>query len=67
MLNLVKIAEALEVSVPQLFAYLEDGGKVSGSEADLQEIVRTLRTKKPQQVRIARNIVRELVSDTYEA
>lgn len=66
LLNLVKIADALEVSVPQLFAYLDDEEKYTGSEADLQEIVRTLRTKKPHQVRMARNVVRELVNETYE-
>ncbi|WP_058301495.1 helix-turn-helix domain-containing protein [Gorillibacterium timonense] len=66
LLNLVKIADALEVGVPQLFAYLDDEEKYIGSEADLQEIVKTLRTKKPHQVRMARNVVRELVNETYE-
>jgi len=66
LLNLVKIADALSVNVTQLFAYLDDEEKYTESEADLQEIVRTLRTKKPHQVRLARNVVRELVNDIYE-
>lgn len=66
LLNLVKISQALEVSMSQLFTYIDQEEKYTESEADLQEIVKTLRTKKPHQVRMARNIVREILIDPYE-
>jgi transcriptional regulator with XRE-family HTH domain len=66
LLNLVKIARALEVNMAQLFTYLDEDELYTESEADLQEIVKTLRTKKPHQVRMARNIVREIVTEPYE-
>ncbi|WP_163852429.1 helix-turn-helix domain-containing protein [Paenibacillus elgii] len=62
-LNLVKIATALEVSVTQLFSYVDDEEKYTDSESDLVEIVKMLRAKKPQQVRMVRNVVREMFKE----
>ncbi|GMX65762.1 helix-turn-helix transcriptional regulator [Paenibacillus elgii] len=62
-LNLVNIAAALEVSVTQLFSYVDEEEKYTDSESDLVEIVRTLRKKKPQQVRMVRNVVREMFKE----
>jgi transcriptional regulator with XRE-family HTH domain len=63
LLNLAKIAEALEVSLSQLFTYIDGEEKRTESEADLQEIVSTLRYQRPDQVRMVRNVVREILGD----
>ncbi|WP_010492980.1 helix-turn-helix domain-containing protein [Paenibacillus elgii] len=63
LLNLVKIATALEVSVTQLFSYVDEEEKYTDSESDLVEIVKMLREKKPQQVRMVRNVVREMFKE----
>lgn len=40
-MNLVNIAAALEVSVTQLFSYVDEEEKYTDSELDLVEIVKT--------------------------
>jgi transcriptional regulator with XRE-family HTH domain len=63
LLNLSKIATALDVSLSQLFTYIDEEEKRTESEKDLQEIVSTLRYQKPGQVRMVRNVVREILGD----
>lgn len=60
LLNIAKIAAALDVGIPQLFAYVKGNENLTDSEEDIQEIISTLRTMKPSQVRMIRNIVREI-------
>jgi len=63
LLNLAKIAEALDVSLSQLFAHIDGEEKLTESEEDLQEIVSTLRYHRPDQVRMVRNVVREILGE----
>lgn len=63
LLNLAKISEALEVSLSQLFAYIDGEEKRTDSENDLLEILSALRDQKPDQVRMVRNVVREILGD----
>ena len=63
LLNLAKISAALEVSLSQLFTYLDGEEKRTDSENDLQEILSVLRYQKPDQVRLVRNVVREILGE----
>jgi len=63
LLNLAKISESLEVSLSQLFTLVDGEEKRTESENDLQEILSTLRYRKPDQVRMVRNVVREILGD----
>ncbi|WP_372632676.1 helix-turn-helix domain-containing protein [Cohnella sp.] len=63
LLNLAKISEALEVSLSQLFAYVDGEERRTDSENDLREILAALRDQKPDQVRMVRNVVREILGD----
>ena len=63
LLNLAKISAALEVSLSQVFTYLDREEKRTDSENDLQEILATLRYRKPDQVRLVRNVVREILGE----
>ena len=61
LLNLAKIADALEVNLLQLFAYVEEDMRLTESETDLQEIVAMLRTSNPQQIRIVKNVIQQII------
>jgi transcriptional regulator with XRE-family HTH domain len=63
LLNLAKMASALEVSLSQLFTYADEEEQRTESETDLQEILTTLRYQRPDQVRMVRNVVREILGD----
>jgi transcriptional regulator with XRE-family HTH domain len=63
LLNLAKISEALEVSLSQLFAYVDGEERRTDSGNDLLEILSALRDQKPDQVRMVRNVVREILGD----
>jgi transcriptional regulator with XRE-family HTH domain len=63
LLNLAKVASALEVSLSQLFTYVDEEEKRTESESDLQEILSTLRYHGPEQVRMVRNVVREILGE----
>ncbi|XID92377.1 helix-turn-helix domain-containing protein [Paenibacillaceae bacterium WGS1546] len=63
LLNLAKIAAALDVGISQLFALIDEEEKRTESENDLQEIVATLRYQRPDQVRMVRNVVREILGE----
>ncbi|MFD3260751.1 helix-turn-helix domain-containing protein [Paenibacillus lentus] len=60
LLNLAKIAATLDVSVAQLFAYINEDSELTN--ADLKDIVMMLRNAKPEQVRMAKNVIREIVN-----
>ncbi|CAH1056642.1 helix-turn-helix transcriptional regulator [Paenibacillus sp. FSL E2-8871] len=61
LLNLHKIAEALEVNLIQLFAYLDEDFMVTSSESDIRDIVGLLRTANDEKIRLAKNVLRELL------
>ncbi|BBI31354.1 helix-turn-helix domain-containing protein [Cohnella abietis] len=63
LLNLAKISAALDVSIAQLFTYLDEEEKRTESESDLQEILTTLRNQMPDQVKMVRNVVREILGE----
>jgi transcriptional regulator with XRE-family HTH domain len=62
LLNLAKIAKALNVDVSQLFTYtnLECNEE---SQADIQEITYMLNQKDPQQIAMAKNVLREIFNN----
>lgn len=63
LINLAKIAAALDVGISQLFTYVDEEDKRTDSETDLQEILSTLRIKKPNEVQMIRNVVREIFGE----
>ncbi|MEK4053627.1 helix-turn-helix transcriptional regulator [Paenibacillus sp. FSL F4-0087] len=64
LINLGKIAEALEVNVSQLFAYVSDEIEFTETDIMIQEIVDMLRETSPNKIRLSRNIIRELLSES---
>ncbi|MCE3204105.1 hypothetical protein [Paenibacillus sonchi] len=61
MLNLHKIAESLEVKIIQLFAYQGEEFIVTAAERDIQDIVGMLREANDEKVRVAKNVLKELL------
>ena len=61
LLNLAKIADALEVNLMQLFAYVEEDVRLTESENDLRDIVSMLRTSSPQQTRMIKNVIQQII------
>ncbi|MEK5240455.1 hypothetical protein NST99_32905 [Paenibacillus sp. FSL L8-0470] len=61
MLNLNKIAESLEVNLIQLFAYLDEDFIVTSAESDIQDIVALLRDANDEKIRLAKNVLKELL------
>ncbi|WP_339285718.1 helix-turn-helix domain-containing protein [Paenibacillus sp. FSL R5-0486] len=61
LVNLGKIAEALEVNVSQLFAYVN--GEIENTETDImiQEIVDMLRGASSDNIYLSRNILKEIL------
>ncbi|WP_340019370.1 helix-turn-helix transcriptional regulator [Paenibacillus sp. FSL H3-0457] len=66
LVNLGKIAEALEVNVSQLFAYVSDEIEFTDTDITIQEIVDMLREASPNKIRLSRNILRELLNESKE-
>ncbi|WP_025717509.1 helix-turn-helix domain-containing protein [Paenibacillus sp. 1-18] len=62
LLNIAKIADALDVNLIQLFAYVNEDIKVTKHETDIQEIVEILEKSSPEKVRLARNVIREIIN-----
>ncbi|MGG4552193.1 helix-turn-helix domain-containing protein [Paenibacillus humicus] len=62
LLNLSKIATALNVNVAQLFTYVHEDSELTAEDVDLKDIVMMLRNAKPEQVRMAKNVIREIVN-----
>lgn len=61
LINLAKIAEALEVNISQLFAYINEDMESTKSEVLIQEIISMLRDADLDDVTLSRNIVREIL------
>ncbi|MEK3674997.1 transcriptional regulator [Paenibacillus sp. FSL R10-2771] len=61
LLNLHKIAESLEVNLVQLFAYQNEEFMVTSAESDIQDIVGMLREANDEKVRVAKNVLKELL------
>lgn len=61
LLNLHKIAESLEVNLVQLFAYQDEEFMVTAAESDIQQIVSMLRDANDEKVRVAKNVLKELL------
>ncbi|MBE3650453.1 transcriptional regulator [Paenibacillus polymyxa] len=62
LINITKIADALDVSLIQLFAYVNEDIKVTKHEEGIQEIVNILQKSSPEKVRLARNVIREITN-----
>ncbi|KAF6581252.1 MULTISPECIES: helix-turn-helix domain-containing protein [Paenibacillus] len=62
LINIAKIANALDVNLIQLFAYVNEDIKVTKHETDIQEIVKILQKSSPEKVRLARNVIREITN-----
>ncbi|MNW44317.1 HTH-type transcriptional regulator SinR [compost metagenome] len=60
LINLAKIANALEVNVAQLFSYVHES-ELTEADAEVKEIVMMLREVNLEKVRVAKNVVREIV------
>ncbi|MNO24254.1 HTH-type transcriptional regulator SinR [compost metagenome] len=61
LINLAKIANALEVNVAQLFSYVHEYSELTEIDVEVKEIVMMLRESNLDKVRIAKNVVREIV------
>lgn len=66
LINLGKIAEALEVNVSQLFAYVSDEFEFTETDIIIQEIVDMLRETSPNKIRLSRNIIREVLNESKD-
>jgi transcriptional regulator with XRE-family HTH domain len=64
LVNLAKIAEALEINISQLFAYVSDGIEFTETDLMIQEIVDMLREASSNKIRLSRNILRELLNES---
>ncbi|MDP1511243.1 helix-turn-helix transcriptional regulator [Paenibacillus sp. CMAA1739] len=62
LINIAKIADALDVNLIQLFAYVNEDIKVTKHEDGIQEIVNMLQKSSPEKVRLARNVIREIIN-----
>ncbi|ADM69466.1 HTH-type transcriptional regulator SinR [Paenibacillus polymyxa E681] len=62
LINIAKIANALDVNLIQLFAYVNEDIKVTKHEEGIQEIVNILQKSSPEKVRLARNVIREIIN-----
>ncbi|MFB5267603.1 helix-turn-helix domain-containing protein [Paenibacillus enshidis] len=61
LLNLAKIAAALDVNLIQLFAYVDEDPKIVESDEEVIEIVSILRKSNPEKIHLARNIIKEIM------
>lgn len=63
LLNLEKIATALDVNVAQLFNYINEEYEQTESDANVNEIMMMLRKSDPQQIAMAKNVLREIFNN----
>ncbi|MBS5909580.1 MAG: helix-turn-helix transcriptional regulator [Paenibacillus macerans] len=61
LVNLAKIAEALEVNLIQLFAYVEEEMKITLMDRSIQEIVDMLREANEEKMKLAKNVLKEIL------
>lgn len=62
LVNLAKIAEALEVNITQLFAYVNEDMEMTELEALIQDIVTMLREADISTIHLSKNIIREILN-----
>ncbi|MFC9706643.1 helix-turn-helix domain-containing protein [Paenibacillus sp. NPDC056933] len=62
LVNLAKIAEALEVNISQLFAYVDEDMEMTELEALIQDIVTMLREADISTIHLSKNIIREILN-----
>lgn len=61
LLNLAQIAEALEVNLIQLFSYVDEKTEVTSTDNSIQEVVGMLRETTDEKIRLAKNVLKELL------
>ncbi|SDL15683.1 MULTISPECIES: helix-turn-helix domain-containing protein [unclassified Paenibacillus] len=61
LVNLAKIAESLDVNLIQLFAYIEEEFEVTEDEKQIKEIVQLLRDSSPDNIRVAKNVIKGIL------
>ncbi|WP_339239915.1 helix-turn-helix transcriptional regulator [Paenibacillus sp. FSL R5-0517] len=61
LVNLAKIAEALEVDLSQLFTYKNEDKGSAESEVVIQEIITMLREAEIKNIILSRNVLREIL------
>lgn len=61
LLNLAQIAEALEVNLIQLFSYVDEKNEVTSTDNSIQEVVGMLRETTDEKIRLAKNVLKELL------
>ncbi|MCG7377795.1 helix-turn-helix domain-containing protein [Paenibacillus sp. ACRSA] len=61
LVNLAKIAESLDVNLIQLFAYVEEEFEVTEDEKQIKEIVQLLRDSSPDNIRVAKNVIKGIL------
>ncbi|MGG1617928.1 helix-turn-helix domain-containing protein [Paenibacillus sp. NRS-1782] len=62
LLNVAKIAKALDVNLIQLFSYVSEDPKMTESDEEIMQIITMLRKSSPDKVRLARNVIREITN-----
>ncbi|MEC0180777.1 helix-turn-helix transcriptional regulator [Paenibacillus peoriae] len=63
LINVAKIAKALDVDLIQLFAYVNEDIKVTEHETELNELMTLLRKANPQKIKLAKNIIKEILNN----
>ncbi|WP_337034285.1 helix-turn-helix transcriptional regulator [Paenibacillus illinoisensis] len=61
LVNLAKIAESLDVNLIQFFAYIEEEFEVTEDEKQIKEIVQLLRDSSPDNIRVAKNVIKGIL------
>ncbi|ASR48220.1 transcriptional regulator [Paenibacillus kribbensis] len=62
LINIAKIAKALDVNLVQLFSYVSEDPKIVEFDEDIIEIITMLQKSSPEKVRLARNVIREIIN-----
>ncbi|ALP35263.1 MULTISPECIES: helix-turn-helix domain-containing protein [Paenibacillus] len=62
LINVAKIAKALDVNLVQLFSYVSEDPKIVEFDEDIIEIITMLQKSSPEKVRLARNVIREIIN-----
>lgn len=63
--NLEKIAHALDVSVNELFTYVQENAELSNEDENMKRLVALLRAHEPKEVAMALNVITEIFK-TYD-
>ncbi|MEC0233811.1 helix-turn-helix transcriptional regulator [Paenibacillus kribbensis] len=62
LINIAKIAKALDVNLVQLFSYVSEDPKIVEFDEDIIEIITMLQKSSPEKVHLARNVIREIIN-----